>query len=96
MKEEKLILGHFYNKSPIYVISVIFMLWLLFFLESKLFTLFFIITVGTYLWAHVFVDTNVKKYPSRIILFPRYSITDFIRFAYSLKGSIKYKCLVLF
>lgn len=95
LKEDKLILGHFYNKSPIYIISAVLCLGS-FLQESKLFTLFSVITLGTYLWAHVFVDNNLKKYPSRLLLFPRYSITDIMRFICSLKASIKYKCLVLF
>ncbi|MGB9940438.1 glycosyltransferase [Methanosarcina sp.] len=95
MKDDKLILGHFFNKSPIYIISA-FLCFSAFLLESKLFVLFSIITLITYLWAHVFVDKNLKKYPRRLILLPRYSITDIVKLTYSLKASIKYKCLVLF
>jgi GT2 family glycosyltransferase len=95
IKEDKLILGHFYNKGPIYVLSALLCL-VSFFLESRLFPLFSITTLIAYLWAHVFVDTNLKKYPFRLILFPQFSITDILRFTYSVKASIKYKCLVLF
>lgn len=95
MKEDGLILGHFYNKSPFYIISA-FLCFVSFLLEPKLFVIFSMITIGAYLWAHVFVDSNFKKYPNRLVKFPRLSITDLIRFTYSLKASIKYKCLVLF
>lgn len=95
IKEDKLILGHFYNRSPIYLISA-FLCFISFFLVPKLFILFFITTVGIYLWSHVFVDSNFKKYPKRLILFPRYSIVDLIRLTYSLKASFKYKILILF
>jgi glycosyltransferase involved in cell wall biosynthesis len=95
IKEDKLILGHFYNKGPIYLISALLCL-ISFILASKLFILFFIMTIGTYLWAHVFVDSNFKKYPNRLISFPRYSIADIIKLTYSLKASMKYKFLVLF
>ncbi|WP_187151783.1 glycosyltransferase [Methanosarcina siciliae] len=95
LKEDNLILGHLYNKSPIYVISIFFTFGLLL-LRSKLIMLFIIATIGAYLWAHVFVDGSYKKYPTRLAMFPRYSVTDIIRFAYSLKASIKYGCLVLF
>jgi len=95
MREDNLILGHLYNKSPIYVLSIIFTSSLLI-IGSKLLILFIIVTIVAYLWAHVFVDTNYKKYPVRILMFPRYTVTDFIRFIYSLKASIRYKCVVLF
>jgi GT2 family glycosyltransferase len=95
IKEDKLILGHFYNKSPIYLMSALLCLYT-FFMASKLFIFSFIMTVGIYLWVHVFVDDNFRKYPKRLILFPRYSITDIIRLTYSLKASIKYKFLILF
>ncbi|AAM31798.1 glycosyltransferase [Methanosarcina mazei Go1] len=93
--EDNLILGHLYNKSPIYITSILLCTGF-FLLGSELFVLFLALSVATYLWAHVFVDANYKKYPIRFLMFPRYSATDFIRFIYSLKASIKYKCLVLF
>lgn len=94
MKEERLILGHFYRKNPIYVVSV-FLCFVSFFLNSKLFMLFLLITLGTYLWVHVFIDAHLEKYPMRLALIPLNTIRDIIRFSYSLKASLKYKCLVL-
>ncbi|AKB71755.1 Glycosyltransferase [Methanosarcina mazei C16] len=95
MEEDNLILGHFYNRSPIYVLSI-FLSFSFLLLGSELFIFLFMITIITYLWTHVFVDDNYKKYPIRLLMFPRYSFADIIRFMYSLKASIKYKCLVLF
>lgn len=94
MKKDSLILGHFYKVNPIYVISA-FLCFASLLLESNLLILFLTTTLITYLWAHVFTDTDFKKYPIRLILFPWYTVRDLIRLSYSVKASIKYRCLVL-
>ncbi|MDK2830949.1 MAG: hypothetical protein PWQ75_701 [Methanolobus sp.] len=95
LKEDSLILGHIYNKSVFLVISLCLALITAFFSNLAL-MIMSLVSIVLYMWAHVFVDCDIKKYPSRILFFPRFLIADFIRFIISLKASIKYRILVLF
>lgn len=83
-----------YIHSPIYPIMLIVSLFSLLF-ESKLFCLFALITVLSYLRNRVLTDSNVKMYPVRIVGVYRYLPVDIATIYYLLKGSIRHRCLVI-
>ncbi len=95
LKNDRLMLGHIYNRSVFLVISL-FVTLLSYILIQNLFSPLLFLSLLVYMWAHVIIDKNLQKYPMRVLLFPRYIIADVIRFLISLKASIKYKFLVLF
>ncbi|MBP1910304.1 glycosyltransferase [Methanolobus bombayensis] len=95
LEKDGLMLGHVYNKSVFLVLSLVLVPFIFAVIPDLLFP-FLCLSFLLYLWAHVLVDKNIKKYPLRILLFPRFVIADIIRFLVSIKASIKYRFLVLF
>jgi glycosyltransferase involved in cell wall biosynthesis len=54
-----------------------------------------VLTILIYLFSRVFTDRNYKMMPIRIFLFWRYFLIDYASVYYLLKGSVKYKCLLI-
>ena len=92
--KKKLLFGHIYNKSVFFIIFSILSI-IVYPLKHDFGFIFIVAALLTYLWAHVLIDAKFMKYPWRILRFPRYLIADFIRFMYSVKASIKTRCLIL-
>jgi glycosyltransferase involved in cell wall biosynthesis len=94
-RKKKLPLGFIQNKKHIYPVFIT--LTLAAFATTNYFytEIFFLFAALSYLWAHVLIDKNIKKYPLRIFLFPKHFIPDVVRMYYAIRGSIKYRCFVL-
>jgi len=91
--KKDLILG-FINKRHVY--PIFFVLFITFLMINIIYAcIFLLFGVLSYLWAYVFIDSDVKKYPLRIILFIRHFIPDLIRLYYTIRGSIRYRCLFI-
>jgi glycosyltransferase involved in cell wall biosynthesis len=92
--------GFLYNKSDIYPIFtiltvIVFAFNMLVFFNYYIVCAFVLITSLLYVWSHVFVDYNFKKYPLRIMAFPMFFMLDLVTSCYRIYSSVKYKCLVL-
>jgi glycosyltransferase involved in cell wall biosynthesis len=93
-RREELFLGFIWNKKNIYVIfTILYLISIIIYFNISY--LFLTLAIISYLWAQVFTDSNLKKYPLRILLFPKNFVLDSIRLYSSLIASIRYRCLVL-
>jgi glycosyltransferase involved in cell wall biosynthesis len=92
--KKNLTLGFIRNKKNIYPLFMVLIL-LSIRIGTSYRSFFFFGAALSYLWAHVLIDKNFKNYPLRILQFPRSLLPDIVRTYYSLRGSIKYRCLVI-
>jgi len=83
-----------YIHSRIYPLVLIITLFSLF-IMSRLFIIFALLTLLSYLHSRVLIDSNYKMYPVRIVGIYRYIFVDIASIYYLLKGSIRYRCLVI-
>lgn len=90
-----LIFGLFSNKSNIYPAFLFLSLTFSLFNLINYFYVFFILAMIFYFYSRVFVDSKRFKYIIRIAAFPRNLFVDFFRLFYLLKGSLKYRIIVL-
>lgn len=91
--KKDLIFG-FINKRHFY--PIFFVLFITFLMINIFYAyIFLLFGVLSYLWSYVLIDSNVKKYPLRIIHFIRHFIPDLIRLYYTIRGSIRYRCLFI-
>jgi glycosyltransferase involved in cell wall biosynthesis len=90
-----LFLRVFSNKYHIY--PLVFFLALISYIAGfdLLFKITLALSVICYISSRVVVDTKLPKYILRILVFPRNMIIDSVRLYYTIKGSLKHKCLVL-
>lgn len=65
-------------------------------LNKNIFYLFLILTITSYLWSHVVIDTKFSRYPLRVLKFPIHVTLDLFRFIYSVKGSIRAKIIMFY
>ena len=93
--KKKLALGFITNKKHIYPFFTLFTLILLFTSHIILAGVFFLLTLLSYSWVYVFKDWNVEKYPLRLLSFPTRIIPDTVRMYYTVKGAVKFRCLIL-
>lgn len=89
-----LYLGFIYNKKSIYPIFMILFI-ISYFIGNNISFLFFLLLISSYLWARVFVDSKIKKYPTRFLLFVYHLIPDTIRMYHAIRGSIIHKYLLV-
>ena len=97
---KNLTLGFIHNKKNIYPIFCI--LYILFYslhmsigINVMYALIFILVSVLSYMWGHVLIDSNIKKYPLRIVLFVRYVIPDTLRLYHAIHGSIHYRFFLI-
>lgn len=93
-------LGFIHNKKNIYPIFSI--LYILFYslhisigINIMYALIFLLVSVLSYMWGHVLIDSNIKKYPLRIVLFVRYVIPDTLRLYHAIRGCIHYRFFLI-
>lgn len=95
LKKERLIFNRINHKRTFYTIFMIMSI-LFYPFDENIFYLLLIMTIITYLWAYVMIDTKLVKYPVRILKFPIYAVLDTLRLVYSIKGSVKAKFIMFY
>ncbi len=72
------------------------LLFIIIYLSASLYSYLFLpFIVITYLWAHVFIDSKIKMYPYRILMFAKHVIPDTVRLYHAIRGSFKYRSLFI-
>ena len=92
---EKLVLRFIAVKSNLYPIFILLAASSYVLGSILFFYIFLIVAILLYLWARVITDSNIKMYPLRILGFIKYFPIDFTSLYHTLKGVVRYKCLVL-
>lgn len=92
--KKNLFLGFITQKKHIYPIFIVLFIVSLGF-GSKYSNLLLLFAILCYFWAHVFVDLRITKYPFRIILFIKHFIPDTVRLYFAIRGSIRYRYLLI-
>lgn len=97
---KNLILGFILNKKHIYPIFMLlslasFMLYLSLHISFSYIKVFLLLAMISYLWAYIFIDYDIKKYPLRVIVSMKYFIPDLVRLYYTIRGSVKHKSFLI-
>lgn len=93
--KNNLTLGFISNKKHIYPFFTLLVLLSLLTSNYLFAKLSLFAAVFSYSWGQVLTDRKIKKYPMRLLSFPTRIIPDTVRMYYTLRGSIKYRCLIL-
>lgn len=97
---KKLILGIFYKKTHIVIITLFLSIFIFIFNYFTLNNVYINwLSIGSFIISYfmfrVFTDKNVLRFPQRILFSPFYIFMDFTETLYTIRGAIKYNFFIL-